>query len=64
MVGHIPQNAQGDIIGLLDSSNKEVVTYSYDSWGNNQVFQDSSVRMIYYIMRILMVLKLTYMNIV
>lgn len=28
------RNSQGDIIGLLDSSNNEVVTYSYDSWGN------------------------------
>lgn len=28
------QNEQGDIIGLIDSSNNEVATYSYDSWGN------------------------------
>lgn len=27
------KNAQGDITGLIDSTNKEVVTYSYDSWG-------------------------------
>ncbi|WP_411677985.1 GLUG motif-containing protein [Caproicibacter sp.] len=26
-------NVQGDIIGLLDSSNHEVVTYQYDTWG-------------------------------
>lgn len=26
-------NGQGDIIGLLDSSNTEVVAYRYDSWG-------------------------------
>ena len=26
-------NAQGDIIGLLDRSNNEVVTYQYDTWG-------------------------------
>jgi RHS repeat-associated protein len=27
------KDAQGDIIGLFDSSNNEVVKYSYDSWG-------------------------------
>ena len=26
-------NVQGDIIGLLDSSDHEVVTYQYDAWG-------------------------------
>lgn len=26
-------NAQGDVTGLVDSSNNEVVTYAYDSWG-------------------------------
>ncbi|WP_164997230.1 GLUG motif-containing protein [Clostridium minihomine] len=28
------KNAQGDIIGLFDSNNNEVVSYTYDSWGN------------------------------
>ena len=27
------KNLQGDIIGLVDSNNNEVVTYTYDSWG-------------------------------
>ena len=27
------RNAQGDIIGLLDSNGNEVVRYTYDSWG-------------------------------
>lgn len=27
------KNVQGDIIGLVDGTNNEVVTYSYDSWG-------------------------------
>ena len=27
-------NGQGDIIGLVDSNMNEVVTYSYDTWGN------------------------------
>ncbi|HEX3037646.1 MAG TPA: RHS repeat-associated core domain-containing protein [Oscillospiraceae bacterium] len=26
-------NAQGDVYGLVDSNNNEVVTYAYDSWG-------------------------------
>ncbi|NHM33614.1 DNRLRE domain-containing protein [Neobacillus terrae] len=28
-------NAQGDVIGLLDGSGNQVVTYQYDAWGNN-----------------------------
>ena len=28
------RNAQNDIIGLIDSSGKQVVEYQYDSWGN------------------------------
>ncbi|QLY78026.1 carbohydrate binding domain-containing protein [Clostridium intestinale] len=27
------RNLQGDIIGLIDNTGKEVVTYNYDSWG-------------------------------
>ncbi|WP_198949149.1 RHS repeat-associated core domain-containing protein [Lottiidibacillus patelloidae] len=27
-------NLQGDVVGLLDSSGQEVVTYQYDTWGN------------------------------
>ncbi len=27
------KNLQGDIIGIVDSSNTEVVTYTYDAWG-------------------------------
>lgn len=27
------KNLQGDIIGIVDGSNTEVVTYTYDSWG-------------------------------
>ena len=27
-------NLQGDIVGILDSSGNEVVTYTYDPWGN------------------------------
>ena len=27
------KNLQGDIIGIVDSDNVEVVTYSYDAWG-------------------------------
>ena len=26
-------NAQGDIVGIVDDSNNEVVTYTYDTWG-------------------------------
>ncbi len=26
-------NAQGDVIGIVDDSNNEVVTYTYDTWG-------------------------------
>lgn len=32
-VYYYEKNNQGDIIGLVDSSGNEVVTYSYDSWG-------------------------------
>lgn len=28
------RNAQGDIIALIDKSGREVVNYSYDTWGN------------------------------
>mgnify|MGYP003291831499 CR=1 FL=1 len=28
------KNLQGDIVGLFDKDGKEVVTYSYDAWGN------------------------------
>jgi RHS repeat-associated protein len=28
------RNGQGDTIGLIDGQGNEVVTYSYDSWGN------------------------------
>ena len=27
------RNAQGDIIGLIDGSENEVVSYTYDTWG-------------------------------
>ena len=27
-------NGQGDVTGLVDSGNNEVVSYQYDSWGN------------------------------
>ena len=27
------KNLQGDIIGLIDSTGMEVVTYTYDTWG-------------------------------
>ena len=27
-------NAQGDVVGILNSSGTEVVTYTYDAWGN------------------------------
>jgi YD repeat-containing protein len=27
------RNLQGDIIGLIDKSGTEVVSYSYDTWG-------------------------------
>jgi RHS repeat-associated protein len=27
-------NLQGDVVGLLDSSGQEVVSYQYDTWGN------------------------------
>ena len=26
-------NLQGDVIGLIDSANTEVVKYTYDAWG-------------------------------
>ena len=29
-------NLQGDIVGILDGSGNEVVTYTYDAWGNIQ----------------------------
>ncbi|WP_233143876.1 hypothetical protein [Lottiidibacillus patelloidae] len=27
-------NLQGDVVGLLDSTGTEVVSYTYDTWGN------------------------------
>lgn len=28
------KNLQGDIVGILDSNNQQIVEYQYDSWGN------------------------------
>ena len=28
------KNAQGDVTGLVDSSGTQVVSYTYDAWGN------------------------------
>ncbi len=44
------KNLQGDVIGILDSSYNQIVTYQYDSWGNpismvDQNNQDISTNM-------------------
>ena len=31
---HYTKNLQGDIIGLLDVNNEQIVSYEYDSWGS------------------------------
>lgn len=36
------KNAQNDIIGILDSSFNQIVTYSYDSWGNTISIKDAN----------------------
>ncbi len=35
-------NGLGDIVGLIDSSNKVVVRYQYDSWGKVTSSEDTS----------------------
>ena len=34
-------NLQGDVIGILNSTGVQVVTYAYDAWGNVQILQQS-----------------------
>ena len=34
-------NGLGDVVGLIDSSNKVVVRYQYDSWGKVTSTQDT-----------------------
>ena len=36
-------NAQNDVIGLIDSAGKQVVTYTYNSWGKPLSLKDTSV---------------------
>lgn len=36
------KNAQNDIIGILDNSFNQIVTYSYDSWGNTISIKDAN----------------------
>ena len=35
-------NLQGDVLGIINSDGKEVVTYSYDSWGRPLTTNDNS----------------------
>ena len=35
-------NAQNDVIGLIDSAGKQVVTYTYNSWGKPLSLKDTS----------------------
>jgi len=34
VINYYIRNAQGDIIGLIDSNGNKVVSYIYDTWGN------------------------------
>ncbi len=41
------KNAQGDIIGIYDSSGKEIVKYYYDAFGNVKAYYNSSANYYY-----------------
>ena len=34
------KNIQGDVLGIIDSDGEEVVTYTYDAWGNHTISGD------------------------
>ena len=36
-------NLQGDVVGILNSAGVQVVTYTYDAWGNVQILQNHQI---------------------
>ena len=40
------KNLQGDITGILDPDGEQVVSYTYDAWGNHRIYDKTGVERI------------------